>query len=316
MLGQTKDEAADDRPGAVWVGVLVFEAGRNDGNMTLSRTRFCFCASLRCLEQGLFGKLDKTMKRTTKAKRYFALEDRLLSVLRRTVSTALAPQGCGVTRNFTKLQVGMVIPDLVVVASPQDIRVPTKHAKIPSLFECAVVAELLKCGPSTHGRVARKLFARPHSLERAVLRLKSLQLLRVNRRRRISANRRAFPASIKVISIEAKLRRWKDAILQAEEYLSFSDCAYVALPKIIINTNDRIKLACQAKGLGLIAVNSLSSEIILRPKTKRPLSAARVWLMRKAASMTGVRRIFRKREAFHGLPVAERKFSKALSHAA
>lgn len=55
------------------------------------------------------------------------------------------------------------------------------------------------------------------------------------------------------ISIEAKLKDWKGACLQAQRYLCFSDYSYVALPSETIRNVDHNLF--QAAGIGLLSVN-------------------------------------------------------------
>lgn len=70
------------------------------------------------------------------------------------------------------------------------------------------------------------------------------------------------------ISIEAKLKDWKGACLQAQRYLCFSDYAYVAMPDIYIKNVDLdyfIEI-----GIGLLSVNAKNTvEIIPAEKSEK-----------------------------------------------
>ncbi len=67
------------------------------------------------------------------------------------------------------------------------------------------------------------------------------------------------------ISIEAKLKDWKGACLQAQRYLCFSDYSYVALPSETIKNVEPSLF--QMAGIGLLSVNKMKiSEVI--PATK------------------------------------------------
>ncbi|QHQ61480.1 hypothetical protein Ana3638_12410 [Anaerocolumna sedimenticola] len=66
------------------------------------------------------------------------------------------------------------------------------------------------------------------------------------------------------ISIEAKLKDWIGACLQAQRYLCFSDYSYVALPsETIKNVNLSI---LQESGIGLLSVHGKKVEEILPAK--------------------------------------------------
>ena len=71
----------------------------------------------------------------------------------------------------------------------------------------------------------------------------------------VSLKRKIFGLNLgKTISIEAKIKDWKNGILQAERYLMFSDYSYLALPKSRIKNVDVSYL--NASGIGLLAVDS------------------------------------------------------------
>lgn len=71
----------------------------------------------------------------------------------------------------------------------------------------------------------------------------------------VSLKRKIFGLNLgKTISIEAKIKDWKNGILQAERYLMFSDYSYLALPKSRIKNVDVSYL--NVSGIGLLAVDS------------------------------------------------------------
>lgn len=70
-----------------------------------------------------------------------------------------------------------------------------------------------------------------------------------------------------IISIEAKLKDWKSALIQAERYLVFSDYSYVALPN---STVERInKEIFKSKGIGILVVEDGVKEVIKAKKSKK-----------------------------------------------
>jgi len=66
------------------------------------------------------------------------------------------------------------------------------------------------------------------------------------------------------ISIEAKLKDWKGACLQAQRYLCFSDYSYVALPSETIKNVDLSIF--QESGIGLLSIKGKNIEEILPAK--------------------------------------------------
>lgn len=64
-----------------------------------------------------------------------------------------------------------------------------------------------------------------------------------------------------VISIEAKLKDWKGACLQAQRYLNFSDYAYVAMPANYIKNVDKDLFV--RHGIGLLSVSGKIIEEVI-----------------------------------------------------
>jgi predicted transcriptional regulator len=67
-----------------------------------------------------------------------------------------------------------------------------------------------------------------------------------------------------VISIEAKLKDWKNGFIQAQRYLCFSDYSYLALPSDKIQNVDLDKL--RNKGIGLLSVENDKMREVLQPR--------------------------------------------------
>jgi hypothetical protein len=64
-----------------------------------------------------------------------------------------------------------------------------------------------------------------------------------------------------VISIEAKIRDWKNAYLQAQRYLCFSDYSYIAMPSIYIKNIEKDSFI--KSGIGIISVEDGKVEEVL-----------------------------------------------------
>ena len=68
------------------------------------------------------------------------------------------------------------------------------------------------------------------------------------------------------VAVEAKIRDWKNGLIQAQRYLFFSDYSYLALPKKNIRLVDKDALA--EAGIGLLAIdNQCLEEIIAAQKS-------------------------------------------------
>jgi hypothetical protein len=213
----------------------------------------------------------------------FPLEKHLVSVVRREIAKEMVPPRSTLHGKFIGMPVGAIAPDLLLVVGRRNAKKSKLKAK-PSLFECAVLAEVMKRGPVSSETISSALFSRNSSVERAVLKLRRWKLLHTEPNGLLRASSTAFPASLKVISVEAKLLRWTEAIRQATDYLKFSNAAYVALPDEVILRSNRVKAACVEAGVGLIAVTTSRIRIICLARKTKPGSAERLWVISKAMS--------------------------------
>ncbi len=63
-----------------------------------------------------------------------------------------------------------------------------------------------------------------------------------------------------IVSIEAKLRNWKEAYLQAQRYLCFSDYAYIAMPNTHIKNIEQDIFT--ESGIGILSVDNENKKIV------------------------------------------------------
>lgn len=81
---------------------------------------------------------------------------------------------------------------------------------------------------------------------------------------KIYIQRKVFGLNLgKTISIEAKIKDWRNGILQAERYLMFSDYSYLALPKEKIKNVDLDYI--KQKGIGLMSVDISGINEVIQP---------------------------------------------------
>lgn len=71
-----------------------------------------------------------------------------------------------------------------------------------------------------------------------------------------------------IISIEAKLKKWRDGFYQAMRYKCFSHKSYLAVPEIYINNVDTRLLI--ENNIGLISVVNDAVKIVIEPRSEKP----------------------------------------------
>lgn len=185
--------------------------------------------------------------------------------------------------SFQQVQVGSVIPDLVLVR-----RLATRHsgAKLVrlTLFESWIVGELLRAGRLRESTLTRRLFTRVDDIRPALKRLTRTGVLKETRVGTYSIQT-DFSSKFEVLSVEAKLSRWRNAIEQAKRYLRFSDKSFVALPASIIARNSAIVQACKEAGVGLISVSAHGIDLQLRGERNAPDRREWMWLLAKTGCL-------------------------------
>lgn len=122
------------------------------------------------------------------------------------------------------------------------------------------------------------------SLQKSVLRLKNCGLVHVSSQctsvRPVSL--KSYCRVNKVISIEAKIDKWNEAIRQAGNNIWFSTESYILMNKD--SCSDGIQTACRERGIGIILVNGSVKTILTSNRRKFPVSYASLqfneWVLR------------------------------------
>lgn len=86
-------------------------------------------------------------------------------------------------------------------------------------------------------------------------------------------------ADDKVIAIEAKLKKWKQALQQAYRNKCFADLSYVLLPITEVNKVLKHDIELDKRGVGLCSITENGIDIIYEAQESQPLQP---WLKKKA----------------------------------
>lgn len=92
--------------------------------------------------------------------------------------------------------------------------------------------------------------------------------------------RKYKPAFKTSIAIEAKLKNWKRALMQAYRYNWFSNYSYVVLPKTSINSAKKKLNMFQSLKVGLASIDTNGEiELIYKPKRNKPYNTNMEYLL-------------------------------------
>ncbi len=191
-----------------------------------------------------------------------------------------------VVRVLDQLQVGGVIPDLVAVRVLP--RIPSMLDLRLSGFDAFVISQLLG-GPSRVDTIVRRLYTETAKVVASLKRLERQRIVQKVEARRYAVDGHGFPICAEVIAIEAKLRRWREAVVQAGSYRMFANEAYVALPhSTILAAKVDVERECIGQRVGLMAVSPGHVELVVPAPRHAPMTGDWVWVIGRALARNSV----------------------------
>ena len=214
----------------------------------------------------------------------FANENDLCAVLEHRLDRLLGRSSSEQhAQTLRERSVGQVIPDLLYIRVDQPGQ--TDRIRGLSSIEASIVAILLAGKPLRLSAIARQLYSRA---ERVAPRLRLLEKRGILE----SVEGGAYCLrsdlnwwSVHVIAVEAKLRRWREALQQAVSYLTFANQAYLALPANVVDGNDDLVAAAETARVGVIAVGENDAALAREAPYQDARSADRVWLLSRIVGL-------------------------------
>lgn len=147
--------------------------------------------------------------------------------------------------------VGDSIADVVVLLGGVQPDVPV--TKPLSVGESVILSMLRRDGATTTDELTRRCGLNGKA-KRILNRLDRLGLVRCSATGRVAAER-SWLNTTKIVAVEAKLLRWRDALAQATSYRRYADESYVALPEAFAQPARQGSEFFRAAGVGLVVVS-------------------------------------------------------------
>ncbi|MEZ6244295.1 MAG: hypothetical protein R3B57_14770 [Phycisphaerales bacterium] len=165
-----------------------------------------------------------------------------------------------------ELTIGKNIADVIFFRSDDDAVWP----EAPLSAAESVILSIVRLRTSARlNTIARHAFLSIDEVEDAVMgRLAEWDLVRIGDRGMVEATR-AWADQSEVITIEAKLTKWRDALSQAISYRHYSDRSYVLLPHFCVGAAVRNLHEFKIAGVGLLSYSPNEVEKILEAKPSR-----------------------------------------------
>jgi hypothetical protein len=155
--------------------------------------------------------------------------------------------------------VGGSIADVVVllggVAPAVAVRKPL------SVGESVVLSVLRRDGATTSDELTRRCGLNGKT-KRVLGRLDRLGLVKSTATGRVAA-KRSWLNTTKIVAVEAKLLRWRDALAQATTYRRYADESYVALPEAYAQPALEGAEFFRAAGVGLVVVSEHGARCVI-----------------------------------------------------
>lgn len=203
--------------------------------------------------------------------------------------------GARTVRVLREPGIGTVVPDLLVGAWSRG-QPPRSYASL-TLIDAYVRALLERHGPLTGDAVRARLHLSPGSWSAAAERLRRHGVL-VEASGPFHTSTLAASATshrLEITAIEAKLARWRDAIAQAERYLTFANRAIVVLDGQRVAVTSALLDAARTAGVGLMLQGRADLDVVLEaPWQMTPVTPWRVLALTKLVTERGTRAIRRR----------------------
>lgn len=199
------------------------------------------------------------MSASTDCKQRFRTEREFVEELRVAILTSLPEQSFPI-RHTTELAVGNNIADLALLLTES----PGLDAPIQvfTTRECVVLATLRRGGATRIDILERQCgVERTEFRSGGLRRLVEWGLVEFGKGGRISLSPERWP--FHVVAVEAKLRKWNDALEQAARYTQYADESFVALPEEFSGPAIENQLRFVQAGIGLMVLNEKGLHIAI-----------------------------------------------------
>jgi|SRR5690242_3278391 len=180
---------------------------------------------------------------------------------------------------FEHVQVGTIIPDLVLVASRAN-HTERNHLPRLTVFDAWVATVLQFGGPKAALDIAGMLHGRASRVRTSLARLKRHRLVtQASSEGVFKSNAQRIRRRAEIVAVEAKLERWSEAIQQARHYLTFANRAYIAIPAHRAKASNKVRQECRKAGVGLVAVGKREASVLVRAPRAEVFTPERLWLL-------------------------------------
>lgn len=186
----------------------------------------------------------------------------------------------------TEVPVGARIPDIVMVCVEEQPR-PDLWPYKWTFRHAAVIWHLRIRKKLKIKSLSRRLFEEPQRITPLLTNLINSGAIIKTNNDCYSLSHELASLSADVVAVETKLKRWKEALVQARAYYDFANRSLVAMsPDGIPNSSEAKKLFIKS-GIGLLAVNGGTPKTIYPGRHKHKASVEKEYVLGSALGRAG-----------------------------
>ncbi|MGA7295860.1 MAG: helix-turn-helix domain-containing protein [Terriglobales bacterium] len=174
--------------------------------------------------------------------------------------------------------VGNVIPDLLFGEWSEELR-PLKRNF--TFIEARILALLEQRDELLESEISQLLHLSAPAAARAFKRIQGSGLVLPTRDGKISLDAGCFTRALFLTAVELKLRRWREALDQAINYLKFADRAYVVLDGDQIARDEEMIKAFRTYGVGLLMLRTDGLSEVVSARAQSCISPQRIQAVQK-----------------------------------
>lgn len=180
-----------------------------------------------------------------------------------------------------EVPVGNCIPDHIFVAVPNITDI--NFCKRGWTYRHAHIAWLLRTRQRLKlETIASRSFESPEKIQKLLHEMQQSGVVIENSTGSFSLAGEYRALRFLLVSVEAKLHRWRDALRQALMYKPFSDATYVAMDASALNLNKEIMHEFKKNNVGLCLMYPDAHHWVLQPKFMRVESPEKEFLITSA----------------------------------
>lgn len=175
--------------------------------------------------------------------------------------------------------VGSVIPD-VLIALWGGERNSSFRRRLP-LLEYHILAMVEQAGGISADEVRRHMHLPIAKVEAAFSKLERWDLVRAADHHWVELTVNARTDTVELIAVEVKMRRWQEALKQAESYLKFADRSYVLLDGNQVRPCRNLFQTFARTRVGLLLQHGFLTRELHPAGSERPISPYRTFALQK-----------------------------------